>query len=151
MLYPSAMVKAVASLSLSNQSFTNWPLYPYHMEISRTRTARVPDPGPGSRFSRCGLGLGLRGPREASGGTGAGLGGRPSRSFLRCCPTSWSGSRRGAARARSEWVAAPPARGELWPPGLVTKPQTMNMVLPQLAQHHSVIHFDKTTQHNTAK
>lgn len=68
MLYPSAMVKAVASLSLSNQSFTNWPLYPYHMEISRPRTARSPTLGlaHGSPAAASGSGFGVLGkPRGA--------------------------------------------------------------------------------------
>ena len=133
---------------ISNQTFSNWPLYPPHVEISGTGTARAPtlvglapsSPAPASLE-------GSRGPGSLNWGRGA-RSGRPDPHLtflvllLLDCPV------RGSCQVGAD--TTPPARRGYGSECLGTRPQTPNMVVLQITQHHSVIRLDKTTQQDTA-
>ncbi|XP_040336792.1 uncharacterized protein LOC121034039 [Herpailurus yagouaroundi] len=95
-LWPPATVQATASLSPSNQSSTNWPLYRLHVEVALTRTTRAPGPPAWLRLR----GRGLPAPALAAAGRG------PAGSPLR-----GSAGLRRSGRAGWEGTAASPSAG----------------------------------------
>lgn len=150
MLSPSATVKAVASLSVGNQSFTNWPLCSLPREIHRTRTARL---RPSARLGTPGRGPWARALRVLGTPLGSGARGELPRS-RRLPPLPPPSCPAGLRQERP----APAPEGRLLPQRRTLGATSASKFItglwpccaPRVAQHDPVIHLDKTASRNPA-